>query len=100
MRYKPNSEIFCIECKFRSNLYEGKLIWSNPQQLKRYQAYAGESELPFFVIIGLGGNPGSPDRMFCIPLEEAKYPELFPSLFERFERDPGKMFFWKKGILK
>lgn len=100
MRYKSNSETFCIECKFRSTLYEGKLVWSNFQQLKRYQAFAAENRLPFFVIIGLGGKPNSPDRLFCISLEEAKYPELFPSLFERFERDPKRRFFWKKGILK
>lgn len=99
IRYEPKDERFCVECKFRSDLYEDKLDWSNPQQLRRYQDYALNHRLPFFIVIGLGGDPYYPERMFCIPLEEAKYPTLFPSVFERFERDPDKMFFWKNGIL-
>ncbi len=100
MRYEPKNEMFCVECKFRSALYEDKLDWSNPQQLERYQDYAIEKRLPFFVVIGLGGDPSYPERMFCIPLEEARYPALFPSVFERFERDPEKNFFWKNGLLR
>lgn len=100
IRYKPKNENFCIECKYRADLFEGKLQWSNPQQLGRYQTFAEEKGYPFFVAIGLGGKPSHPKRMFCIPLEEARYPGLFPSLFERFERDPEKSFFWRDGILK
>lgn len=99
MRYMPKNEVFCVECKFRSDLYEGKLQWSNPQQLRRYQDFAAENRLPFFVVVGLGGDPDSPERMFCIPLEEARYPGLYPSVFERFERNPEKNFFWKNGVL-
>ena len=100
IRYKPKDETFCVECKFRSDLYEGKLHWSTSQQLRRYQTFAKEKDLPFFTIIGLGGSSSHPKRMFCIPLNEAKYPALFPSLFEKFEREPKKNFFWKNGVLK
>ncbi|MEA1985751.1 MAG: hypothetical protein U9N13_08910 [Euryarchaeota archaeon] len=101
MRYshKDRNERFCIECKFRSNLYQNKLHWSKPYQLKRYRNYARESNLPFFVVIGLGGYPSDPERLFCIPIEEAKYPALYPSGFEKFERDPGKNFFWRNREL-
>ena len=100
VRYIPADEIFYVECKFRSGLYEEKLNWSNPEQLKRYQDFARENKSPFFVVIGLGGDPSSPECMFCIPLEEAKYPALYPSVFERFERASDKNFFWKNGVLK
>ncbi|MGP8328691.1 MAG: hypothetical protein ACT6FF_00005 [Methanosarcinaceae archaeon] len=102
MRYKHKSknEMFCIECKYRSNTHKGKLDWSNVPQLGRYRGYAKENGIPFFVVIGLGGNPKYPERMFCIPLKEAKYPALYPSIYEKYERDPDKMFFWKKGVLK
>lgn len=26
--------------------------------------------------------------------------EFFPSVFEKYERDPGRTFFWRDGILK
>lgn len=97
--YKNRNERFCIECKFRSNLYQNKLNWSKPDQIKRYRNYAKEKNLPFFVVIGLGGDPLYPERLFCIPLKEAKYPALYPSVFEKFERDPEKNFFWKAGEL-
>lgn len=100
VRYLPKDEVFCVECKFRSGLFEGKLHWSDPEQLKRYQSFVKEKKLPFFVVIGFGGDSSYPERMFCIPLEEAKYPALFPGLFEKFERNPCKPFFWKNGVLK
>ncbi|WP_410508750.1 hypothetical protein RSJ42_00235 [Methanosarcina hadiensis] len=100
IRYIPDGEIFYVECKFRSGLYEEKLHWSKPEQLKRYQDFARENRSPFFVVIGLGGTPSHPERMFCIPLEEVKYPALYPSIFEKFERKPDKNFFWKNGFLK
>jgi hypothetical protein len=100
LRYVPTGEIFDVECKFRSDLYEGKLHWSRPEQLKRYQDFARESRSPFFIVIGLGGDPSYPERMFCIPLEEARYPALYSSVFEKFERNPEKNFFWKNSVLK
>lgn len=42
VRYVPKNEIFCVECKFRSSLFEDKLQWSDLQQLKRYQSFARE----------------------------------------------------------
>lgn len=77
MRYEPKGEMFCVECKFRSDMHEDKLNWSNPQQLERYREYAAEHRLPFFVVIGLGGDPSYPDRLFCVPLAEAKYRRFF-----------------------
>ncbi len=100
IRYVPTGEIFYVECKFRSDLYEGKLHWSSPEQLKRYHDFARENKHPFFVAAGLGGAPSYPEKMFCIPLEEARYPALYPSVFEKFERNPDKNFFWKNGFLK
>ncbi len=98
-KYKDRNELFCVECKFRSNLYQKKIQCSTPAQLERYRNYAIERSLPFFIVIGLSGRPNFPERMFCIPLKEVKYPALYPSVFEKFERDPEKFFFWREGIL-
>jgi hypothetical protein len=99
VRYMPTNEKFSVECKFRSNLYDGKLRWTYGQKIKEYRQYARENSIPTFIVIGLGGYSDNPNRMFCIPIEEAKYPELYPSIYERYERDPTKNFFWKNGIL-
>lgn len=100
LRYRPTNEIFCVECKFRSKFFKGKLQWSALKQLGRYKVFANDNEVPFYVVIGLGGKARKPKRMFCIPLEEAKFPALPPESLEKFERNPKKNFFWKTGILK
>ncbi len=99
-RYIPTDEMFAVECKYRSGLNEeGRLNWSYPEQMKRYQEFSYRRRLPVFIVIGLGGVDTEPEEMFNIPLEEAKYPELYPSVFKRFKRPPDKMFFWKNGQL-
>ncbi|NJD78738.1 MAG: hypothetical protein FIB08_16875 [Candidatus Methanoperedens sp.] len=100
VRHKITNDKIAIECKFRSNLYGDKLAWTVPDKLEEYNHYSRENKIPMFVVIGLGGQPTSPGRMFCIPLWEAKYPELYPSVFERYERSPDKSFFWKDNILR
>ncbi|MCZ7362953.1 MAG: hypothetical protein O8C58_06440 [Candidatus Methanoperedens sp.] len=75
------------------------LRWSNPAQLKRYRDFSYDRRIPVFIVIGLGGYDDDPKEMFNIPLEEAKYPDLYPSVFNKFSRPPDKSFFWKNGEL-
>ena len=98
-RYIPSGEMFAVECKYRSGLNREMLDWTNPKQLKRYQKFSQEQEMPVFIVIGLGGDADAPDEMFNIPLEEAKYPKLYPSVFNMFSRPTDKSFFWKNGKL-
>jgi len=98
-RYAPSGEMFAVECKYRSGLNNGMLEWTYPKQLGRYRKFAQERKMPVYIVIGLDGDDDAPDRMFNIPLEEAKYPKLYPSVFNRFERPPEKSFFWKNGKL-
>jgi len=98
-KYNPTGELFAVECKYRSGLYNGSLEWSYSKQLKRYQEFSKLRNIPVFVVIGLGGYDDKPEEMFCIPLKEAKYPALYPSVFDRFSRDPNKAFFWKNNNL-
>ena len=100
LRYKPRDELFAVECKFRSSLYRGRLSWTTQKKLMGYNAYAKKSKAPVFVVIGLSGLPDAPDRMFCIPLLEAKYPDLYPSVFEKFERSAYAMFLWDGKTLE
>jgi hypothetical protein len=96
----PTDEIVCVECKFKSGLFKGGLQWCKYNQLERYRAYSEETRLPLFIVIGLGGVADNPERMFCILIKEAKYPKLYPSVYEQFERAPQEFFFWKNGMLK
>lgn len=106
VRYKPRRERFAVECKYRSRYVPSKKIdknviaWSYPEQIQRYQNFSEKNGIPVFIVIGMMGNPDKPQYMYCIPLEEANYPEIFPSVFGKYRRSPGKSFFWNNGILK
>lgn len=100
MRYIPKNELFSIECKFRSGAYDDKVSWARYDQIINYLSYAAQNKRPVFVVIGLGGRPDNPNRMFCIPIEDAKYPELFISRLRKYERKPSDKFFWKEGNLR
>ena len=107
--YIPTKEQFAVECKFRTRLnQQNQLEWSYPAQLKRYQEFADQRKMPVYIVVGLEltlmdeKDPGYEkieSFMFNIPLEAAKYPALFESVFAKYERDYNKPFFWKKGIL-
>lgn len=100
MRYITTKELFSIECKFRSSLYDDKVNWARNDQIINYLSYAAKTGRPTFVVIGLGGSPDNPNRMFCIPIAEAKYPDLFISMLRNYERIPSQKFFWKNGNLE
>jgi hypothetical protein len=96
--YSPTKERFAVECKFRTKLNQkGQLEWSYPAQLKRYQEFALQHNIPVFIVIGLDLEDGG--FMFNIPLSEAKYPALYESVFAKYERPLDKHFFWKNGKL-
>jgi len=99
-RHKNKKERFAVECKYRSNLYKRMLKWSYPDQLKRYQQFEKDRNIPVFIVIGLGGIDDDPERMFVVPLKEAKYPALYPSVYEKYSKDPQTNFFWRAGVLK
>jgi hypothetical protein len=107
IRYKPKKESFAVECKWRANPYYNQKIrdyvikWAESYQIKNYQQYSKKNNVPVFVVIGLAGKPSKPEYMFCLPLEVAKYPELFPSVLDKYEREyTDKPFFWRDGVLK
>ena len=79
---------FCVEAKFRTSLYNDKIVWCNDAQLARYQEC--NKQIPVFIVIGMGEDPKYPDFVTLLPLSQAKYTGLFPSFAERFEVNPEK----------
>ena len=108
-QYGPTKEKFAVECKYRTSLNnKNQIVWSNSSQLQRYQEFEKKNRIPVFIAIGLEltfEDENDPDfdvtekYMFCIPLKDAKYAALYPSVFEKYERDFDKPFFWKNGYI-
>ena len=104
---KTKSKI-AIECKFRSAFIPqpgdktGELAaieWAKDEQIKRYKEFEKKEKIPVFIIIGVSGTPEHPEHVFCIPLEEMKYPIVYESIFANYARLPNKPLFYKNGLL-
>lgn len=102
IEYKPTNERFSVECKYRSNMPEddSPIEWTSQRRLEQYLEFSEKEDLPLFVVIGVGGTPSSPERMFCLPLDEADSPAIDACIYLNRERDPAKMFYWKDGSLE
>lgn len=66
---KTNME-FYVEAKWRQSLYNDTLKWSYPEQFDRYQSYS--KDLPLFIVIGLGGSPSHPDKLFLERIDQMR----------------------------
>lgn len=62
---------FAIECKWRKGYYKNGLEWAKEYQIKNYQNFAKEKNIPVFVVLGVGGTPNNPDEVFVLPLAQA-----------------------------
>lgn len=99
-RHLISGDVFAVEAKYRSSLNkDGMLEWSNKEQLDRYNKFARERGIPVYVVIGIGGTPSFPREFVCIPLEDARYPALYPSVYKKYTRDMFKDFDWFNGEL-
>jgi hypothetical protein len=77
-----NTEFF-VESKFRTYLFFDQLRWTYAKQLARYHEY--NKLMPVFILLGLGNVAADPQRLFLLPLKNAKYKGLYLSEAKKFE---------------
>jgi hypothetical protein len=82
-RDRLTKQVFYVEVKFRTRLYNGKISVCNEYQLPRYQYY--DLEHPTFLLLGMGEKPEKPHFLSLIPIGKVQYPDLFPSFVRKFE---------------
>ena len=69
----------------RSHTYE-----QNPQ-------FESEQKIPIYIVIGLGGVPVTPNKMFLIPLKKINSYELSLKFLNNYEINPNGKFMWQVG---
>src|SRR3989338_11018978 len=87
---KTNKKI-AVECKYKEKEYD-RIFWAYEDQIEHYQNFSVKENIPVFVILGIGGRPKNPKRVFLAPLAQIKYPDVRIDYLEKFERDPKKYF--------
>jgi hypothetical protein len=79
---KTGKEFF-VEAKYRWNHFNRNIDWCKPYQLKGYQEI--DREVPVIIIIGLGQEPGDPDKIFVISLKKINWAKVYHSFSKEYE---------------
>lgn len=74
---------FQVEVKYRSTLVDGKIVWTNVNQLKRYQV--AEKRSPVFVLLATGNDEEPLTKVYLIPLRAIKYTGIYPSFAAKYQ---------------
>lgn len=90
---KTNKRI-AVECKYKSvsPKEDNRFFWAYEDQIENYQNFSAKTGTPVFVVIGIGGRPKNPKKIFLAPLSLVKYPDVKMDYLQKFERDPRKSF--------
>jgi hypothetical protein len=91
---------FAIECKYRSSFYQGAVEWAKERQVLHYQAFMQRTNIPTFIVLGMGGTPTDPQRVYIIPVLEVNKHILTEYELRPFLRKTQSDFFFDLNNLK
>ncbi|MCQ2275261.1 MAG: hypothetical protein MJZ86_10760 [Bacteroidales bacterium] len=90
------TETFAVECKWRSDFYNGSIEWASEENIAIYNRFAKERNMPVFVVIGVGGMPSAPVEVYVVPLKALQYPYAKKEYLEKFRHeDLTKKFYYQ-----
>lgn len=78
---------FGVVSRWIKEFHNGKLTWAHQYQLKAYKDWEYKYQNHVFTIIGLGGSPGSPEKLFIIPLRRISSPMLTETEARKYVRE-------------
>lgn len=93
-RHTRTGKTFAIECKYRSYFYNGGFELTQ-RQLANYVNFGAKHNMPVFVVLGVGGSPKRPEKLFLVPIKNADgYRAGFFSKQDlgEFQRNPAGPF--------
>ena len=80
---------FSIECKYRSNFCTHRdckqIRWAEEHQIRNYNKFQNNENHLVYVIIGVGGAPSKPERLFLLPLNSLRQPFVKEGYLSDFE---------------
>ncbi|MCZ7401672.1 MAG: hypothetical protein O8C61_05570 [Candidatus Methanoperedens sp.] len=90
--FNPNRDHFAVECKWKKQLYNNSYN-INEREFRNYKNYHFDNNIPFFMVLGLGGTAANPEQIFIVPLNRLKYPDIKKYYLDQFEkRNKNKPF--------
>ena len=104
IKHKKSNKMFAIECKFRSwiTIENGKegVEWARQDQINRYLKYGKDNNIKVYIALGIGDFPSYPRELYLIPIENAKFPNLYLYSVRDFKRKVNEKFTFANGIIQ
>jgi hypothetical protein len=91
---------FAVECKWRQHFDNEMADLGREDQLWSYKEFQKTTEIPVFIVLGIGGEPNWPNEIYTIPLREIDGQFMHCMVLRPFQRkSPNDMFFLNCGKL-
>ncbi len=97
---------FAMVCVFQPKFHVSDdepgeyLECGTPEQIKAYRQFAHFESMPFFLVTGVGGLPDHPERVFCIPVDNAGEGMIPKEACPAYERIPSGRFSYRDDHLE
>ena len=78
-----SGKTFLLEANYRDYFFDGAIEWCKFYQLSHYREV--DRIAPVYVVIGIGGQPSDPERLYLLPLRVIKSDKLFRSTLQLYE---------------
>ncbi|MBE6518323.1 MAG: hypothetical protein E7Z70_02110 [Thermoplasmata archaeon] len=86
LRSLDNNKKFWIECKYRTHLDEkGNTSIATKNQINRYMKAQRKEHAPVYILLGIGGTPTNPERLFLYDLKRFQYEQIYYCVLKQAE---------------
>lgn len=90
-RFRDAVRKFSVECKYRSKAYNDSVRLMDEKKFSVYEAYQ-TNIAPVYIALGLGGTPENPQKLYLIPLANAK-PEMHLLDMARYRKHKRNFYY-------
>lgn len=93
---------FAVECKYRPSFTNENTVQLSAGQLESYHFFQNQNGIPVYIILGIGGSPASPEKLYIIPLNDitAGHTALTASFLGKYRKFSVKSGFFFHPELK
>jgi hypothetical protein len=93
--YRDHSELFSVECKWRSGFKNSKVQVANAGQIERYQIYASENNQPVFLALGIAGKASKPVYLYMVPINDLTSNTVTQGWLKKYKLPVMENFFYE-----